>query len=92
MIRSFRNRALKRYWERGDAARLPSQDVARIRRILDILNAAESPEHMAIPGFRFHPLRGDRKGRYAVTVRANWRITFAWDETDAIDVDFEDYH
>lgn len=92
MIRSFRSRALKRYWERGDTARLPPQDLARIRRILDLLDAAGTPEELAIPSFRFHRLRGEMSGRYAVTVRANWRITFGWDDTDATDVDFEDYH
>lgn len=92
MIRSFRSRALKRYWERGDTARLPPQDLARIRRTLDLLDAAQSPGEMAIPSYHFHALRGDMKGRYAVTVRSNWRITFGWDDTDAIEVDFEDYH
>ena len=92
MIRSFRSRALKRYWERGETARLPPQDLARIRRIMDLLDAAEKPEEMAIPGFHFHPLRGQMMGRYAVTVRANWRITFGWDDAGATEVDFEDYH
>ena len=47
---------------------------------------------MAISGLHFHPLRGQMTGRYAITVRANWRITFGWDDTDATEVDFEDYH
>ena len=92
MIRSFRSRVLKRFWERGEAAKLPPQDSGRIRRILDLLDAAEVPNDMAIPSFHFHALRGAMKGRYAVTVRANWRITFGWDKADAVDVDFEDYH
>ena len=40
----------------------------------------------------FHALTDDMKGRYAVTVSANWRITFAWDGEDAIQVELEDYH
>jgi len=47
---------------------------------------------MNVPGLQFHALSGDMKGRYAVSISANWRITFAWDEEDAVQVDFEDYH
>src|SRR6266481_2875287 len=67
-------------------------DPDRIRRILLALNAAKAPEHMNIPGFRFHPLRGRDRGRYAVDASGNWRITFGWDSEDAVDVDLEDYH
>jgi proteic killer suppression protein len=92
MITSFRSRTLKRFWERSDASKLPAQDVARIGRILDLLDIATEPKGMDLPGYHFHPLKGDMAGRYAVTVRANWRITFAWAGQDAIEVDYEDYH
>lgn len=92
MIQSFRSRALKRLWERNDASKLPPDRLQRITMILDRLDAATSPDDMNLPGFGFHKLSGTSKGRYAVFVSANWRITFAWVEQDAIDVDFEDYH
>lgn len=92
MIASFKSRALKRYWTRDDASRLPAQDVKRIAMILDRLDAAVVPQDMDLPGMRFHALSGNRKGDYAVTVRANWRITFRWDGEDATHVDYEDYH
>lgn len=92
MIRSFRSRALKRFWERADTKRLPSDDVERIVRILRLIDDATSPDDMNLPGLHFHALQGQMRGRYAVTVRANWRIAFAWFEEDAIDVDYEDYH
>jgi len=92
MIRSFRSRALQRFWERNDAARLPPDRVKRISMILDRLDAAIRPSDMNLPGLRFHTLSGDNKGRFAVSVSANWRITFAWEEEDAVQVDFEDYH
>ncbi len=63
-----------------------------MRRILARLDAAVAPADMNLPGWRFHPLTGDRKGEYAVWVSENWRITFAWSDGDAIDVDLEDYH
>lgn len=47
---------------------------------------------MNLPGLRFHPLKGADRGRYALDVSGNWRITFGWDQTDATDVDLEDYH
>jgi len=94
VIRSFRSRALKRFFERDDGSRLPPADLERIAIILDRRDAAMTPSDMDLPGLRFHALAGRMKGRYAVTVRANWRITFAWDEADgdAIEVDYEDYH
>lgn len=60
--------------------------------MLDRLDAAVKPEDMNIPGYTFHPLLGDRKGTYAVTVTGNWRITYKFDGEDAIDVNLEDYH
>lgn len=92
MIVSFRNRALQRYWERNDASRLPPDRVERITMILDRLDASAKPGDMNLRGLDFHSLSGNNKGRYAVKVSANWRITFGWDQTDAVQVDFEDYH
>lgn len=68
------------------------QKPERIARILRWLNAATGPEDMNLPGLRFHRLTSDQRGRYSVWVSENWRITFGWEEPDAIDVDLEDYH
>ena len=92
MIRSFRSRALQRFWERNDASRLPPDRVKRVTMLLDRLDASVQPADMNLPGLDFHSLSGNNKGRYAVKVSANWRITFGWVEKDAIQVDFEDYH
>jgi proteic killer suppression protein len=92
MILSFRNRTLKRFWERNDVRRLPSDRIQRIAMILDRLDASMKPEDLDVPGFQFHQLGGASKGRYAVSVSANWRITFGWDGENAVLVDFEDYH
>jgi proteic killer suppression protein len=92
MIHSFRSRSLKRLWERNDVSKLPPERLQRINMVLDRLDAATCPDDMNLPGFGFHKLSGASKGRYAVSISANWRITFAWKEQDAIDVDFEDYH
>jgi proteic killer suppression protein len=92
MIRSIRNRALKRFAQSGDFSRLHVQKPDRIRRILLRLEAAAVPNAMDTPGLRFHTLKGQEKGRYAVWVSENWRITFGCDGEDAIDVDLEDYN
>jgi proteic killer suppression protein len=92
VIRSFRSKGLQRFAERGDPSRLSVQNPDRIRRILLALNAAKSPEAMNMPGLRFHALMGRDRGRYAVDASGNWRVTFAWDGEDAVDIDLEDYH
>ena len=60
--------------------------------MLNRLDAAVVPEDMDLPGFKFHELKGKRKGIYAVSVSGNWRITFKFDGEGAFDVDLEDYH
>lgn len=92
MIVSFRSRALKRYWEKSETKRLPPRSIERIRIILDRLNAATAPSDLDLPGFGFHALKGGRRGEFAVLVTRNWRITFGWDDGDAVDIDLEDYH
>jgi proteic killer suppression protein len=64
----------------------------RIRLILSTLHAAREIEGMNVPTFRLHPFKGDLKGLFSVTVRANWRIIFRFEDGDAFDVDFVDYH
>jgi toxin HigB-1 len=92
MIRSFRSKALSRYYATGETAKLSVQNPARIRRILIALNDAKVPDDMNLPGMRFHGLKGQDRGRFAVDASGNWRITFGWDGEDAVDVDLEDYH
>lgn len=90
-IPSFRSKALKQFAVTGVDKRLPVQNHDRVRRILVTLDAARAPEDMDLPGFRFHPLKG-KPQRYAVDASGNYRVTWAWEEPDAIDVDIEDYH
>lgn len=91
MIVSFRNKGLERFAAKGDASRLSVQNIRRVERILAQLSVAIRPEEMNVPGWRFHLLKGDQAGRYAVDASGNWRITFGWNGQDAVDVDLEDY-
>ncbi len=91
MIRSFKHRGLKRFYERGDGSKLPPELLSRIEEILGLLDIVTDVQQMDIPHFRLHSLKGKRKGQWAVTVRANWRIVFRFDD-EPEDVDFTDYH
>jgi proteic killer suppression protein len=92
VIRSFRSKPLAKFAATGNPKGLSVQKADRIARLLKALHAATRPGGMNVPGFRFHALKGKDKGRYAVWVSENWRITFGWDSIDAIEVDLEDYH
>ena len=92
MIKSFQHRGLKRLYEQGERSRLPADMVEKIETILAALEIAAEPKDLDRPSFRLHPLKGGRKGQWAVTVRANWRIVFRIDGGDVHDVDLADYH
>ena len=92
-LRSIRHKALKRFVERDDAKGLAAARVDKIRKIITALAVAESIADIpALPGWRLHPLKGDRKGRWSLTVTGNWRITFEVIDDEVCDKDLEDYH
>ena len=92
MIRSIRHKGLKRLYEDDDPRGIISQHAQKLRDILARLDAATAVTDMDIPGFRLHPLRGELAGFWAITVRANWRIIFRFEDGDALDIDYVDYH
>ena len=92
MILSFKHRVLKRLFERGDRSQIGGHVLHRVENILSALDAAEAPQALDLPGYRLHRLTGDRRGYWSVTVRANWRIIFRFENGDALDVELVDYH
>lgn len=92
MIRSFRHKGLRRFFESGKTSGIQAQHAKRLRLILGRLHAARQPIDMDLPGLRLHELKGDRIGTYAVNVSGNWRITFQFSGEDVEVVDYEDYH
>jgi proteic killer suppression protein len=92
VIGSFRSKSLRQFWEHGRTRGLRPDWIGRIGRILDALDQAEVLSDVDLPGFGLHALTGDLRGRYAVTVSRNWRITFAFEGGSATDIDLEDYH
>ena len=92
MIESFRHKGLKRFYQQDDRSKLPPDMVERIAIILAALDAAATITAMNRPSFRLHRLKADLRGYWAVTVRANWRIVFRFEDGMASDVDLMDYH
>jgi proteic killer suppression protein len=92
MIRSFQHKGLKKLFEEDDRSKINAQDADKLARILARLNRSVVPQDMAAPGFRLHPLKGEFKCFWAVTVRANWRVIFRFEGEDAADVNLIDYH
>jgi proteic killer suppression protein len=92
MIESFRHKGLRRLYEDEDGRSLPPEMIGRIQVLLAALDAAKSIEDLQRPGFRLHPLKGELKGYWAVTVSANWRIIFRFGDGNVFAVDFVDYH
>ena len=92
MIASFRHRGLRMLYEKDDGRRLPAAYLTKVRRILARLDEASDVQHMALPGLQLHPLSGDLRGFWAVSVSGNWRIIFRFEKGNAYDVDLVDYH
>ena len=94
MIKSFKHKGLQDFFESGSMHGIQPMHAEKIYNILFALNNAVKFEDINLPGFRLHALKGDMKGFHAVTVQANWRITFKYDKTanDVYIVDYQDYH
>ena len=92
MIRSFKHRGLKRLHDRDDRSGIRPDLLEGVEDILGRLDQATAPQALNLPGYALHPLKGDWRGFWSVTVRANWRIIFRFEGEDALDVELIDYH
>ena len=92
MIKNFRHRGLQVLFERGDRSRIRPDVVTKVERVLARLNAASEPKDMEAPGFGLHALTGDRKGFWSVVISRNGRLIFRFEDGNACDIDFLDYH
>ena len=92
MIVRFRHKGLERLFASGETRGVSAQQAKRLRRLLAALSTATSPLNMNIAGYQLHPLVGERKGEWAVSVSGNWRLVFRFDGENATDVDLVDYH
>lgn len=92
MIKSFKHKGLEEFFNSGTTRGIQSVHANKLRMQLAALNTATTIEDMNIPGYRLHPLKGDRKGIWSITVNGNWRVTFEFTDGNAYIVTYEDYH
>lgn len=92
-IRKFKHKGLKALYETDEVRGLPKPASAKIKRILAALEFADDIAQITtMPGWKLHPLKGERKGEYSITITGNWRLTFKLEDGVITDLDFEDYH
>jgi len=92
MIRTFRHDGIEKFFRTGSKAGIQPAHAKKLTILLATLNRAIEPATMDVPGWGFHPLKGDLAGHWSVKVNGNWRITFRFEGEDAILVDYRDYH
>ncbi|MYM91326.1 peptidase [Rugamonas sp. FT82W] len=92
MIKSFSHKGLQRFFETGSKAGIQAAHAAKLRLQLAALDRAVRPEDLSAASWGLHPLKGDLKGHWAITVSGNWRMIFSFSGTNAILVDYRDYH
>ncbi len=94
MIKSFKHKGLEKFFLTGSIKGIQAIHQQKLARILFALDNAYKIEDLKLPGFNLHPLKGDLKGEWAITVQANWRVTFEFNEKtrEVHIVDYLDYH
>lgn len=92
MIISFKHKGLKLFFETGSTAGIQAKHKNKLSLLLGTLDSAETVQAMDVPGWDFHPLKGDLAGYWSVKVNGNWRVTFKFENGHAEIVDYQDYH
>ena len=92
MILSFKHKGLELFFTTGSTAGIKAKHATKLRLQLDALNRATCPQDMNAPSWRLHPLKGNLKEHWSITVNGNWRITFKFENGHAEIVDYQDYH
>lgn len=92
MIKSFRHKGLKRFYETGKRSGIQPKHAKRLRLQLAALDTTQTIEDMDVPGFRLHSLKGRAKRRWSIWVSGNWRLTFEFEDGNVHVLDYEDYH
>ncbi len=92
MIKDFRHKGLRLFFESGDVRGVQAKHINRLRMQLSALDTATEISDMDIPGYRLHPLKGKRKGIWTISVSGNWRLTFGFIDGNVYLLDYEDYH
>ena len=92
MIVSWRSSATRQLFQTGKS-RFRGLDRDAALDMLAVLNAADRLDHISpLKSVGLHPLKGSRKGQWAITVNGPWRICFRFKGGNAYDVEIVDYH
>lgn len=92
MIKSFTHKGLEKFFTTGSLAGIQAMHAKRLRLILALLNDAAQLDDLSAPALRLHTLKGELTGFWAVTVQANWRVIFRFEDGNVYVVDYLDYH
>jgi len=92
MIKSFKHKGLKRYFESGLASGIQVKHQRKLRMQLAAIDTAQTIEDLNLPSFKLHLLKSNRVGIWSITVNGNWRITFEFIDGNAYILNYEDYH
>lgn len=92
MILSFLHKGLRALYESGSKKGVQPAHAPKLTRILGVLDVAQAPADLSIPGFRTHELKGDLSGHWSVFMNGNWRVIFRFVGQDVELVDYQDYH
>lgn len=92
MIKSFKHKGLKLFFEKNDCSGIQAKHRNKLRMQLVALDTAKTIDDMDLLGYNLHPLKGSRKDCWSIAVNGNWRIIFIFDNNDAYIVNYEDYH
>jgi len=92
MIKTFKHKGLKKFFETGSKAGIQAKHERRLRMQLVAIDTASIIEDIDLPGFKLHPLKGNRDSVWSITVNGNWRVTFEFKDGNAYILNYEDYH
>ncbi|UTW02590.1 type II toxin-antitoxin system RelE/ParE family toxin [Amphritea atlantica] len=92
MIKTFKHKGLRLYYETGSIRGIQAKHANRLRMQLVALDTALEVSDLDIPGYKLHPMKGDRKGIWAISVSGNWRLTFEFRDGHVYLLEYEDYH
>jgi len=92
MIKSFKHKGLKKYFQYGDISGIQAEHAYKLQRLLTAIDESVNVTGLNLPGFNLHQLKGELKNLWSVKVNGNWRITFKFEDGNAYILDYQDYH
>ena len=92
MIKSFKHKGLEKFYKTGNTKGIQAIHAKKLKQLLSMLDATTTTDDLKLPSLRFHQLQGDKQNLYSITVQANWRLTFEFDNENVYILDYTDYH